>query len=168
MATDFPEIVVRNYAELVDAFARVKNYLQLSHETVEAIAGLARGHFDKMIGPKREKTIGPRSLDLLLGAMGLQLRVEVDPEQAQLVASRWERRNNKQVRIRPSPPISAELLEHAKQIIFSAYARKANASRTPEKRSRIARIAGIASGKARRQAQRRQANGHANGLAAAK
>jgi hypothetical protein len=32
---DFPTIIVRNYAELVDALARVKNFLQLSNETVE-------------------------------------------------------------------------------------------------------------------------------------
>jgi hypothetical protein len=100
MATDFPEIVVCNYAELVDALVRVKNYLQLSNETVEAIADLTRGHVDKMLGPTRQKGIGKNSFDLLLGALGIRLRVEIDPDQMRRVASRHTPRNENQVRHR--------------------------------------------------------------------
>jgi hypothetical protein len=164
MAEQFPELIIRKHAELADAFLAVKTFLGLSHEMTEHLAGLTRGHLDKMLGPKREKTIGRNSFDLLLGVLGIRLRVEIDPEQARRMASRWEGRNHKQVRVPPPYPISAEMLERAKQIIFSAYAHKANASRTPEKRSRIARIAGIASGKARRRNARANGNG-ANGHA---
>jgi hypothetical protein len=75
MAAEFPELVVRNYADLVDALARVKNFLALSNETVEQISGLCAGHCDKLLGPTRSKKIGPNSLDLLLGAFALELVV---------------------------------------------------------------------------------------------
>jgi hypothetical protein len=100
---EFPSIAVRSYDDLVNAIRAVKEFLGLSNETIEEIAGLARGHVDKMLGPKRAKRIGPRTLELLLGALGARLRLEVDPEQAKRVASRWTRRDEKQVRRREPP-----------------------------------------------------------------
>jgi hypothetical protein len=100
MAAEFPELVVRNYADLVDALARVKNFLALSNETVEQISGLCAGHCDKLLGPTRSKKIGPNSLDLLLGAFALELVVRPDPIAARKVAGRWQKRNEKQVRHR--------------------------------------------------------------------
>jgi hypothetical protein len=44
---NFPEIVIHNHSELVDAFARIKNeILQISNETLECIGGFAKGHVD--------------------------------------------------------------------------------------------------------------------------
>jgi hypothetical protein len=158
LAEPFPEI--RCYRDLLEAIRARKNELSLSHETVEDICGLTRGHWDKVFGPKTEKKMGWFMFGLIFPALGIKLRVELDPEQARRMASRWERRNHKQVRIPPPYPLSAEMLERAKEIIFCERAHKANASRTPEKRSRIARIAGLASGKARRRRARANGNGH--------
>jgi hypothetical protein len=84
----------------------------------------------------------------LLGALGGRLVLERDPEQEKLMASRWEGRNNSQVRIPRPQPISKELLERAKQIIFAKHTRKAT-------------LASIAARQGKgRQAQRRT-NGHA-------
>ena len=102
--TDFPSIAVRNYDELVIAIRAVKEFLGLSNETFEEIAGLTRGHVDKILGPSREKRIGPQTLALILGALGIRLRVEVDDEQARRVTSRWSRRNELQVRHRGPRP----------------------------------------------------------------
>lgn len=138
---DFPTIIVRNYAELVDALARVKNFLQLSNETVELISGLCAGHCDKLLGPSRAKKIGPRSLDLLLGALGLELVVRPDPEAARKMALRWERRDERQVR--EPARISQALLDKCRPIILAE----------------LGHAGGIASARARRREQRR--NGHA-------
>jgi hypothetical protein len=102
--TDFPSSAVRSYDDLIIAIRAVKEFLGLSNETLEEIAGLTRGHVDKIIGPSREKKIGPQTLALILGALGIRLRVEVDPEQARCVASRWTRRNELQVRRRQPLP----------------------------------------------------------------
>jgi hypothetical protein len=102
--TDFPSSAVRSYDDLIIAIRAVKEFLGLSNETVEEIAGLTRGHFDKMFGPSREKKMGPQTLPLILGALGIRLRVEIDPEQAKRVASRWIRRNEQQVRHREPRP----------------------------------------------------------------
>ncbi len=116
----FPTTVVRNYTELVDALARVKNFLQLSNETLEQVAGLCAGHADKMLGPSRAKTVGPRSLDLLLGALGLELVVRPNPEAAKKMASRWEPRDRKQVR--QCQPVSKAMLERCRAIILAELA----------------------------------------------
>jgi hypothetical protein len=122
---EFPSIAVRNYDDLVIALRTVKEFIGLSNETVEEIAGITKGHIDKLIGPKREKKIGARTLDLILGALAIQLRVEIDPDQAQRVAGRWQGRNSKQVRVRPPHALTPEQLECAKQIIFFEHTRKA-------------------------------------------
>jgi hypothetical protein len=112
---EFPTIVARNYSELVDALARVKNFLQLSNETVEAVGGLVKGHCDKLLGPSRSKKIGPQSLDLLLGALAIELVVRPNPDAAAKVASRWEKRNTKQVR----HTVSQAMIDRVRPIILA-------------------------------------------------
>jgi transcriptional regulator with XRE-family HTH domain len=80
------EGAVRGYDDLVIAIRAVKEFLGLSNETLEEIAGLTRGHIDKLLRPSREKKIGPQVLPLILGALGIRLRVEIDPEQSKRVA----------------------------------------------------------------------------------
>jgi hypothetical protein len=138
--TQFPQIVVRNYSELVDALARWKNeVLSISNEQLEHIAGFTRGHADKMLGPTRQKGIGQNSFDLLLGALGVRLRLEIDPEQMERVASRHTPRNEKQLRNR----LSRAALDRARPIILSELGRRG----------------AIATN--RLKAQRRNGNGHA-------
>lgn len=98
--TDFPSSAVRSYDDLIIALRAMKEFLGLSNETLEEIAGLTRGHCDKLLGPRRSKHIGRQTLPLILGALGVRLRVEIDPEQAKRVAARWLRRNELQVRHR--------------------------------------------------------------------
>jgi hypothetical protein len=98
--TEFPSSAIRSHDDLVIALRAVKEFIGLSNECLEEIAGFARGHVDKVLGPSREKRIGPQTLSLLLGALGACLRIEVDPDQARRVASRWIPRNELQVRHR--------------------------------------------------------------------
>lgn len=120
MAEPFPELIIRNSAELADALAAGKNFRGLSNESLEALCLFARGHVDKMLGPSREKNIGARSLDYLLAALALRLRIEPDPEQERRMRSRWEGRNSKQVR--QCQPVSKAMLEKCRPIILAKLA----------------------------------------------
>jgi hypothetical protein len=137
MPEAFPEIVIRSFADLADALLAVKNHLQISNACLENLAGACPGFVDKYLGRSRSKQIGPTSFDLLIGALGIRLRVEVDPDQARRVASRHERRRTEQ--IRSSQPLSAALLARAA--------------------AELGRRGAIAAAKARRREQRR--NSHA-------
>ena len=160
----FPELLIHTQAELADAFNVAKNFRGLSNEFLEELIGLSRGHVDKMLGPSRHKTIGKNSLEWMLAALGLRLRLERDPDQERLMASRWEGRNQSQVRVR-TDPVSSALIELATPVIFHKLAKRAVLARltkvSPKRRKEIARKAGIASGRARRRNGHNGHNGHA-------
>jgi hypothetical protein len=151
MAAEFTPIPAHTYSELADALAALKAFRGLSNEALDELTGLTRGAVDKMLGPARVKGIGKNSLPWLLAALGGRLVLERDPEQEKLMASRWEKRNHSQVRIPRPQPISKELLERAKQIIFAKHTRKAT----------LASIVARKGWRTRRQAQRRNGNGPA-------
>jgi hypothetical protein len=125
--TQFPEIVVRDYGSLVDALRAAKEYREISHETLEQIAGLCGGFVDKLLGVNQDKKIGPLTLGLLLAALGVRLRLEPDPEQAQRMAHRWDKRNSKQVRV--CRTVSQYALDRCRPVILSEMARKGWATR---------------------------------------
>lgn len=66
-----------DYDSLVAGFAARKAALGLSNETVDELAGFARGHTGKLFGLRPgsgySKSLGPMSLGTLLGALGLEL-----------------------------------------------------------------------------------------------
>jgi hypothetical protein len=141
---NFPTIAIRSYDDLITAIVAVKNFLQLSNEGIEDLAGLTRGHFDKIRA--RTKRAGPTVLDALLGALAIELHVKRDLEAAEKMSRRWERRREDHVRT--CQPVSRALLDRCRPIILAE----------------LGHSGGIASAKARRRAERR--NGHANGHAA--
>jgi hypothetical protein len=163
---EFPPIVAHTYSELADALAELKNFRGLSNEGLEQLTGLAGGAVDKILGPARVKGIGKNSLAWLLAALGGRLVLEIDPDQDKLMASRWEGRNQSQVRVR-THPVSSHLIKLVKPVIFHTLAKRAVLARLTKlsrrRRKEIARNAGIASGRARRRQARRNGNGHANG-----
>jgi hypothetical protein len=71
MAADFPELIVRDHGSLVDALRAAKEHLQISNETLEALAGLCAGHVDKLFNG--EKRVGPLVLGLVCEALGVDL-----------------------------------------------------------------------------------------------
>jgi hypothetical protein len=115
MATDFPELYIRDHSDLADALRAVQNHLGLSNESLEALAGLTAGHADKMLGPSRTKGIGPRTFALLLGALGIRLKVEIDLEQMARMERRFEKRNDAQVRER----LSKAVIERARPYVLA-------------------------------------------------
>jgi hypothetical protein len=78
-----------------------------------------------------------------LEGLGLELVPRVNPEALKRMQGRYQRRNEAQIRNRQ--PINQALIDKIRPIILQE----------------LGHAGGIASAKARRQAQRRQANGHA-------
>jgi hypothetical protein len=71
--------IIRNYSELLAALRRRCDELDVSHETVDAVAGIPAGYFSKLVSTKPMKHIGPISW-VVLEALGLRVIVEDDPE----------------------------------------------------------------------------------------
>lgn len=87
---------IRSMPELVAALRTRRDELQLTHETIDAIAGWPAGYASKLLAPEPIKNLGWSSLGLGLGALGIALVVVEDPEQARRVRSRWTPRERPQ------------------------------------------------------------------------
>lgn len=109
--TDFPVVEVRDHESLAAAFAEIKNFLGLSNEACDDLAGFCKGATDKYLGPARSKRIGPQTLDILCTLFAVKFVPVADLEAAQKMAPRWEQRNTAQVR--PPARVSKALLDRA-------------------------------------------------------
>lgn len=83
---------VREYADLVEALRARRDALQITHETIDDIAGLSSGYAGKLLcnPPLRRlaSMLGP-----MLGALGLKLLVVEDPEAMVRVERRISRKD---------------------------------------------------------------------------
>jgi hypothetical protein len=87
-----PLAVVTSYDELVAAFRARIAELNTTYEGVDAVAGLADRHTNKLLCGL--KNYGLVSLGLTLGALGLALVVVSDDEQLERVRSRLPQRRS--------------------------------------------------------------------------
>jgi hypothetical protein len=142
--SQFPVLIIRDFAELADALAAMKTFRGLSNEALEELTGLTKGAVDKMLGPQRAKGIGKNSLPWLLTALAGRLVLIRDFQQEQIMRSRWEGRNHAQVRVNANV-VSKDFLARAAPVLFRRHTRAATLARLtkipPEKRSKIARRA---------------------------
>lgn len=98
---------IRSMPELVDAIRRRRDELNISHETIDNIAGLQSGYTSKLLGPIQLKGFSHMSLGAVLGALGIGLVVIEDPEATAKVQGRWQKRKRPQ-RLLPSITVSIE------------------------------------------------------------
>lgn len=91
--------------ELVEAIRRRRDELNISHETIDTIAGLQSGYTSKLLGPLQLKGFSHMSLGAVLGALGIGLVVIEDPEAVAKVCNRWQKRKRPQ-RLQPSISLS--------------------------------------------------------------
>lgn len=98
---------ISDYDGLMQTFRARANDLELSREEIDRIAGWADGYAGKVLSnghAKKPKRVVPRSLDLLLGVLGLKiiliedtaaaartlaLRVPVDKSQQRFGRAHW-------------------------------------------------------------------------------
>lgn len=71
-------VLVDGYEDLLAALRQRKEALDFSHEEIDERAGLTRGHFDKVFGPRRRLNLGPLTWGLYLAALGLKIALVVD------------------------------------------------------------------------------------------
>jgi|SRR5262245_66291941 len=83
---------IRSYEDLHAAFRARAEQLDVSRETVDRIGGLTAGHASKLLAPRPLKRLGPTTLALMLGALGVQLRMEVDAEAMDRISGMFEKR----------------------------------------------------------------------------
>jgi hypothetical protein len=87
---------IRSMPELVAALRARRDELQLTHETIDAIAGWPSGYAGKLLAPEPIKNLGWSSLGLALNTFGIALVVVEDEEQKRRVEKRWTPRERPQ------------------------------------------------------------------------
>jgi len=96
---------IRSMPELIEALRARRDSLNISHETIDSIAGLQSGYTSKLLAPKPIKNLGPMSFGSLLGALGLAVVVVEDPQAVVRVEKHWQKRKRPQ----KLPPLSISL-----------------------------------------------------------
>lgn len=87
---------IRSMPELIAALCARRDELNISHETIDNIAGLQSGYTSKLLAPTPIKNLGPMSFAALLGALGVAVVVVPDPKAIQQVENRWQKRKRPQ------------------------------------------------------------------------
>lgn len=145
---------VTDYDSLIEAFRTIKDRRGLSFAMVDDLAGLTRGHSEKILGQSQTKGLSPIMLQTFLDIFAVKLVMVVDEDAEQRMAGRWERRDEGRVRV-DAHRVSKKLMERARPLVFKEMSAKAALARKnipPEKRSAIARRAA----KARHRKRRRE------------
>ena len=91
--------LVHDMAGLLDIARARRDELNISHETIDALAGFPAGYASKILAPVPIRGIGYGSLGDLLGALGLALIVVEDLAAAERVRRRWLPRRRPQRKI---------------------------------------------------------------------
>jgi len=84
--------VVRDYDALMDALRARRDELKVTHAVIDDVSGVQPGYASKLLADPPIKGFGRVSLGPILGALGLQLIVVVDPEGFRRVRSRLDER----------------------------------------------------------------------------
>lgn len=98
---------IRSMPELLNAIRARRDELNISHETIDGIAGLQSGYTSKLLAPTPIKNLGPMSFGSLLGALGLAVVVVEDPQAIVRVEKHWQKRKRPQ-KLLASIPASIE------------------------------------------------------------
>lgn len=83
---------VSSYSDLHDIMRARADQLEVTRETIDAVAGLQPGYAAKLLAPKPIKKMGDLTLGLMLPALGIKLIVVEDSEALEKVRSRLVKR----------------------------------------------------------------------------
>ena len=97
-----PRVVatVGDHNQLLDVIRRRVEELNVSHEVVEAIAGLQSGYLSKVLADPPPKRMGPFTWFLILGALGLDVQLAENQQAMERLRPRLEKRKLVRKRIR--------------------------------------------------------------------
>jgi hypothetical protein len=94
-------VPIRSMADFLTALRITRDERQLTHETIDEIAGLPSGYCGKLLAPEPIKNLGWLSFGLVLNAFGKMLLLVDDEEQIRRIKHRWTPRE------RPTRPSAA-------------------------------------------------------------
>jgi len=138
--------VVRNQADLVEAFRKMKAILGMTNAHCDELANMGEGATDKYLGPTCSKEIGALTFNRFCWLFGVQFEMRIDLDQMRVMAEHWDDRK----RLRPAEwsetnKVSKKMLKKAKPIVHRESGRLGGMVRchllTPKQRSDIARKA---------------------------
>ena len=142
---------IRSMPELVEALRLRRDELNISHETIDSIAGLQSGYTSKLLAPKPIKNLGPMSFGSILGALGLAVVVVPDAEMVEKIGKHWVKRKRPQKLMASIPasidcevPLTVQISPdlHAKLRRLASLGGKARAAKLSRRRRKaIARKA---------------------------
>jgi hypothetical protein len=88
--------MIHSMEELLAALRCRRDELQLTHETIDHVAGWPSGYCGKLMAPTPIKNLGWLSFGLALDALGVALVMVENPDQIKRVEKRWVRRERPQ------------------------------------------------------------------------
>lgn len=91
-----PYRVIRTMPEILDVMRAKRDRLNISHETIDNIAGVQPGYTSKILAPSPLRGVGYQSLGDLLGALAIGFVPVDDVEQQERVKGRWQKRKRPQ------------------------------------------------------------------------
>jgi hypothetical protein len=146
---------IRSMPELVDAIRARRDELNISHETIDNIAGLQSGYTSKLLGPIQLKGFSHMSLGAVLGALAMGLMPVEDVEQRAKVEGRWQKRKRPQ-----------KLLASASMLKPQKTQQESDQMSRKQKLQMWGRMGGKASGKRRMKTMKKRARQAAASYAA--
>jgi hypothetical protein len=126
----------QDYSELLTALRSRALELQASGDVFDEVAGIPRGYFNKLIGPRPPRRLGMRSLGDILGVLAVRCLVIEDLEAKARIVERLRPRNQKMVR---GGTIEFRLTRRHMQKIQDKGRRSRWDAMTPAQRSEYAR-----------------------------
>ncbi len=90
--------VAHDYAELHEILRKVVEKREISREQIDDIAGFPSGYASKLLSPIPMKFLGPISLNLILGTLGLAIAVVENPQAIEKMSRRYLRKHADRVR----------------------------------------------------------------------
>jgi hypothetical protein len=93
--------VITSMPELLDAIRRRRDELNISHETIDALAGFPSGYTGKLLAPIPVRGVSHMSLGGVLGALAMGLVPVEDSGQRAKVEGRWQPRKRPSKREHP-------------------------------------------------------------------
>jgi hypothetical protein len=101
--------MIRSMEDLLAALRTRRDELQLTHETIDDVAGWPSGYAGKLLAPEPIKNLGWLSFGLALDSMGVALVMIENVGQRKLVEKRWIKRE----RPRNAAPAAGKGRRHA-------------------------------------------------------
>jgi hypothetical protein len=110
---------IRSYDDLHRALRARANELNFSRAELDRLAGVTSGYASKLLAPRPLKRMSPYTFTLMVGALGIRLRVEEDPEALERI-SRFAQKREVQVPMRARAGLrQAFLLAAVEEVGFS-------------------------------------------------